>query len=92
MPSHDMKILESRGTTVDIALSVVQNPEVQTPKMATAQTIHRHRVTTGERNALLSRCNWAFDANIRRRARGCADGKCNDSNDLTQPSVVSNGN
>ena len=27
-PSHGMKIPESRGTTVDIASSVVQNPEV----------------------------------------------------------------
>ena len=35
-PSHDMKIPESRGTTIDIAPSVVQNPEVQTPKMAMA--------------------------------------------------------
>ena len=35
-PSHDMKIPESRGTIVDIAPSVVQNPEVQTPKMAMA--------------------------------------------------------
>jgi hypothetical protein len=49
-------------------------------------------VTTGERNTLLSRRNRAFEANIGRRARGCADGKCNDSNDPTQPSVVYNGN
>ena len=92
IPSHDMKIPESRGTTVDIAPSVVQNSEVQTPKMATAQTIHRHRVTTGERNALLSHRNRAFEANIRRRARGCVDGKCNDLNNLTQSSLVYNGN
>ena len=89
--SHDMEIPESRGTTVDIAPSVVHNPEVQTPELAMAQTIHRQRVTTRERNALLSR-NQAFEANIGRRARGCADGKCNDSNDPTQPSVVYNGN
>ena len=56
-PSHDMKIPKSRGTIVDIAPSVVQNLEVQTPEMATAQTIHRHRVTTRERNALLSHRN-----------------------------------
>jgi hypothetical protein len=49
-------------------------------------------VTTGERNVLLSRRNQAFEANIERRARGCADGKCNDSNDLTQLHVVYNGN
>ena len=91
-PSHDMEIHELMGTPIDIASTVVQNPEVQTPEMATAQTIHRHRVTTGERNALLSRHNRAFEANIGRRARGCADGKCNDSNDPTQPSVVYNGN
>jgi hypothetical protein len=30
-PSHDMEIPELRDTTVDIAPSVVQNPEVQTP-------------------------------------------------------------
>jgi hypothetical protein len=87
-----MEIPELRGMAVDIALSVIQNPKVQTPEMATAQTIHRHRVTTGERNALLSRRNRAFEANIGRRARGCADGKCNDSNDPTQPSVVYNDN
>ena len=92
MPSHDIKIPESRGTTVDIAPSIVQNPEVKTPEMAMTQTIHRHRVTTGERNALLSRRNQAFEANIGRSARGCTDGKCNDSNDPTQPSVVYNGN
>ena len=91
-PSHDMEIPELRGTPVDIAPSVVHNPEVQTPELATAQTIHRQRVTTGERNALLSSRNRAFEANIGRRARGCADGKCNDSNDPTQPSLVYNGN
>ena len=92
-PSHDMKIPESRGTTVDIVSSVVQNLEVQTPELVAAQTIHRHRVTTTrERNALLSRCNRAFEANIGRRARGYVDGKCNDSNNPTQPSVVYNGN
>ena len=56
-PSHDMKIPKSRGTIVDIAPFVVQNLEVQTPEMATAQTIHRHRVTIGEKNALLSHRN-----------------------------------
>ena len=91
-PSHDMKIPKSRGTIVDIAPSVVQNLEVQTPEMATTQTIHRHQVTIGERKALLSRRNRAFEANIGRRARGYADGKCNDSNDPTQPSVVYNSN
>ena len=35
-PSHDMKIPESRGTTVDIASFVVQNPEVQTSEVAAA--------------------------------------------------------
>ena len=69
-----MEIRELTGTPIDIAPTVVQNLEVQTPKLVAAQTIHRHRVTTG------------------RRARGFADGKCNDSNDLTQPSVVYNGN
>ena len=91
-PSHDMEIPELRGTPVDIAPSVVHNPEVQTPELATAQTIHRQRVTIGERNALLSHRNRAFEANIGRRARGCVDGKCNDSNDPTQPSVVYNSN
>ena len=90
-PSYNMEIPESRGTPVDIASTVLQNLEVQTPELAAALTIHRQRVTTGERNALLSR-NQAFEANIGRRDRGCADGKCNDSNDLTQPSVVHNGN
>ena len=91
-PSHDMEIPELRGTPVDIAPSVVHNLEVQTPELAMAQTIHRQRVTTGERNALLSYRNRAFEANIGRMARGCADRKCNDSNDLTQLSVVYNGN
>ena len=91
-PSHDMKIPESRGTPIDIAPTVLQNPEVQTPELATAQTIHRQRVTTGETNALLSHRNRAFEANIGRRARGCADRKCNDLNNPTQPSVVYNGN
>ena len=87
-----MEIRELRGTPVNVAPTVVQNPEVQTPEVAATQTIHRQRVTTGERNACLSRRNRAFEANIGRRARGCADGKCNDLNDLTQPSVVYNGN
>jgi len=91
-PSHEMEIRELRGTPLNAALTVVQNPEVQTPEVAATQTIHRQRVTTGERNALLSRRNRAFEANIGRSARGCADGKCNDSNDPTQPSVVYNGN
>jgi hypothetical protein len=91
-PSHDMEIRELTGTTVDIAPFVVQNPEVQTPELVAAQTIHRHRVTTGERNSLLSHHNRAFEANIGRRARGYVDGKCNDSDDPTQPSVVYNGN
>ena len=73
--SHNMEIPESMGTTVDLASSVVHNLEVQTPKLATAQTIHRQRVTTGETNALLSHRNRAFEANIGRRARGCVDGK-----------------
>jgi hypothetical protein len=91
--SHDMEILEFGGTPVDIASSVVHNAVVQTPELAEAtQTIHRHRVTTRERNALLSRSNRACEANIGRRARGCADGKYNDSNELTQPSIVYNGN
>ena len=86
------KYLKFGGTPVHIAPTVVQNPEVQTPQLVAAQTIHRHRVTTGERNALLSRRNRVFEANIGRSARGSADGKCNDSNGLTQPSVVCNGN
>jgi hypothetical protein len=56
-PSDDMEISELMGTPVDIAPTIVQNPEVQTPELAVAQTIHRHRVTTGERNAFLSRHN-----------------------------------
>jgi len=91
-PSHEMEIRELRGTPVNVAPTVVQNPEVQTPEVAATQTIHRQRVTTGERNALLSRRNRAFEANIGRSVRGCADGKCNDLNDPTQPSVVYNGN
>jgi len=90
-PSYDMEIPKSRGTPVDIAPTVLQNPDVQTPELAAALTIHRQRVTTGDRNALLSR-NQAFEANIGRSARGCTDGKCSDSNDPTQPSVVYNGN
>jgi hypothetical protein len=89
----DMEIPEFSGTPVDIAPSMIENLEVQTPELATAtHTIHRHRVTTGERNALMSRRNQAFEANIGRRARGSADGECNDSNDPTQPSVICNGN
>jgi hypothetical protein len=91
-PSDDMEIHELTGTPVDIAPTIVQNLEVQTPELATAQTIHRHRVTTGERNALLSRRNQVFEATIGRKGRRCADGKCNDSNGPTQPSVVYNGN
>jgi hypothetical protein len=91
-PSNDMEIPELTGTPVDIAPNIIQNPEVQTPELAMAQTIHRHRVTTGERNALLSCHNQVFEANIGRKGRGCADRKCNDSNVLTQPSVVYNGN
>jgi hypothetical protein len=91
-PSQDMEIPETGGTPVDIASSIVQNSEVRTPKFAEpTQTIHRHHVTTGERNVLLSRRNRAFEANIG-RTRGCADEKCNDSNEPTQPSVVYNGN
>jgi hypothetical protein len=90
--SHDMEIRELTGTLVQIASVVVHSLEVQTPELTVAQTIHRHRVTTGERNALLSRRNRAFEANIGRRARGCSDGKCNNSNDLTQPSAVYNSN
>jgi hypothetical protein len=86
-----MEIPELRGTPIDVTPTMYQNPEVQTPELS-SQTIHRHRVTTGERNALLSRRNRVFEANIGRRARGCADGKCNDSNGLTQSSVVYNGN
>ena len=78
--------------TVLLLCCMIISLKVQTLELAAAQTIHRHRVTTGERNALLSRRNRAFEANIGRSARGCADGKCNDSNDLTQPSVVYNGN
>jgi hypothetical protein len=91
-PLDDMEIPEFGGTPVHIAPTVVQNLEVQTPELVAAQTIHIHRVTNGERNALLSHRNRVFEANIGGRARGCADGKCNDSNGLTQPSVVCNGN
>ena len=87
-----MEIRELRVTPVNVAPTVVQNAEVQTPEVAMTQTIHRQGMTTRERNGLLSRCNRAFEANIGRSARGCADGKCNDSNDPTQPSVVYNGN
>ncbi|XP_002448248.2 uncharacterized protein LOC8055924 isoform X2 [Sorghum bicolor] len=89
-PLDDMEIPEFGGTPVHIAPTVVQNLEVQTPELVAAQTIHIHRVTNGERNALLSHRNRVFEANIGGRARGCADGKCNDSNGLTQPSVVCN--
>jgi hypothetical protein len=91
-PSYDMEISELGGTPIDIESSVVQSPEVQSSELAAAQTIHRHRVTTGERNALISRRNQVFEASIGRRTRGCVDGKCNDSNSLTQPSMVYNGN
>ena len=47
-PSYDMEIPESRGTPIDIASTILQNPEVQTPELAAALTIHRQRVTTGE--------------------------------------------
>jgi hypothetical protein len=87
-----MEIPEFGGTPIDIMPPIVQNQEVQTPELAeSTQTIHRQRVPTGERNDLLSRRNRAFEANIG-RTRGCADGKCNDSNEPTQPSVVYNGN
>jgi hypothetical protein len=89
--SDDMEIPELTEMPIYIVPSVVQNPEVETPELATAtHTIHRHRVTTRERNTLMSRRNQAFETSGR-RARGCADGKCNDSNDPTQPSVVYNG-
>jgi hypothetical protein len=91
-PSHEMEIRELRGTPVNVAPTIVQNQEVQTPEVAVTLTIHRQRVTTGERNALLSCRNRAFEANIGRSARGCADGKCNDSSDPAQSSVVYNGN
>jgi len=45
-PSHDMEIPESTGRPVDIAPTINQNPEVQTPEVAATQTIHRQRVTT----------------------------------------------
>ena len=73
--TNDVQDIDSEqdiSTPVDIAPSVLQNPKVQTPELAAALTIHRQRVTTGERNALLSR-NQAFEANIGRKARGCAD-------------------
>jgi hypothetical protein len=91
-PSQDMEILELRGTSAHIAPSVDENPEVQTPKLVVAQTMHRTRVTARERNALLSHRNQAFEVNIGRRARGCADGKRTDSNEPTQPSMIYNGN
>jgi hypothetical protein len=91
-PSHDMEIPELRGTSAHIAPSIDENAEVHTPELAAAQTMHRTRVTAGEKNALLSRRNQTFEANIGRRARGCADGKCTDSNEPTQPSMVYNGN
>jgi hypothetical protein len=87
-----MKIPELTGTPVDIASTIVQNLEVQTPELAVAQTIHRHRVTTREINSLISHRNQDFEANIGRKGRGCVDGKCNDSNGPTQPSVVYNDN
>ena len=90
--SLDMEIPEFGGTPVYIAPAVVQNPEVETPEFDAAHTIHRHRVTSGEGNALMSRCNQAFEANIGRNARGCANGKCDDADEPTHPSVVYNGN
>ena len=78
--------------TVLLLCCMIISLKVQTLELAAAQTIHRHRVTTGERNSLLSHHNRAFEANIGRRARGYAYGKCNDANDPTQPSVVYNGN
>ena len=90
--SLDMEIPEFGGTPVYIAPAVVQNPEVETPEFDAAHTIHRHRVNSGEGNALMSRRNQAFEANIGRNARGCANGKCDDADDPTHPSVVYNGN
>ena len=40
-PSYDMEIPKSRGMPVDITLTVLQNPKVQTPELAAALTIHR---------------------------------------------------
>jgi hypothetical protein len=86
-----MEISELTEMPIYIVPSLVQNLEVETLELAAStHTIHRHRVTTGERNTLMSRHSQAFEA-IGRRARGCADGKCNDSNDPTQESVVYNG-
>jgi len=91
-PSNNMEIPELTGTPVYITQPIVRHPEGETPELDAAHTMHRKRVTNGERNAHLSRRNQVFEANIGGKARVCVDEKCNDSNVLTQPSVVCNGN
>jgi hypothetical protein len=89
--SNNMEIPELTGTPVHIT-TIVQDPEGETPELDAAHTVQRKRVANGERNALLSRRNQIFEANIGGRTKVCTDGKCIDSNGLTQSSVLCNGN
>ncbi|CAO2039306.1 unnamed protein product, partial [Urochloa humidicola] len=68
--SHQMEIPEFGGSPIPyFDSSTAQNPDIEIPELSAARFIHRHRVTHGERNSLISRRNRAFEANIGGRTR-----------------------
>ncbi|KAK8454239.1 hypothetical protein SEVIR_5G422000v4 [Setaria viridis] len=61
-----------------------QSWEGEPPECTAAHTMHRPRVTPGERNSLLTRRNRRFESTIARKAKGTANTNLDDTNDPTQ--------
>ncbi|CAN6305257.1 unnamed protein product, partial [Urochloa humidicola] len=55
------------------------------------RTIHRHRVTPGERTSLLTRQNQIFEETIARDTKGVHNEDCTCTDDTTQSNVTNNG-
>ena len=80
------------ATPVYIQPSIQHSPEVETHVMRAGCTIHRHRVTPGERMSLLSCQNREFELTISRKANAPANEDLSDTKPPTESHVISDGN
>lgn len=68
--SGDMVILELSPMPIWFPPHADQSPTIETPELRAARTIHRHRVTSGERTSVLTRQNQVFEKTIARNTIG----------------------
>ncbi|CAN6235197.1 unnamed protein product, partial [Urochloa humidicola] len=91
--SSDWVIPDFSGTPTPIYFPSPANQCLTTenPELRAARTIHRHRVTPGERTSLLSRRNQVFEETIAKNTKGIHDEDFTDLDDFPQSDVSDNG-